>query len=170
LTAGESRTGQARCTITDNVSATYTVDVEVSITRTAPTVTAPTIGLSSTKISPTDASVAFQFDNDGRWYSSVTTAAPTTDRGTWVSPVDYAGDYQIRITRTGGTETVFTSGPALGGSNWHNLSSDQLWRLTVSTNGNEARDIVFTIDIRRVSDSVIVSTTTGNTCSATVEI
>jgi hypothetical protein len=169
MTEGETRSGVRRITITDNVAATKTVDVDVSLSRPAPTVTAPLITLDATRISPTDASVAFRFDNDGHWYSSNTTSSPATDRGLWCDPVDYAANYQIRITRTAGA-TNFTSGPALGGSNWHALSTDREWRLTVATDGNAFNSITFTIEIRRASDSVVVSTKTNCTCSVTVEI
>jgi hypothetical protein len=166
LTSGETRSGQARCTVTDNVSATYTIDVDVTITRPAATVTAPAVGLYGFAISPTDSSVAFKVDADGHWYSSVNLGAPTTDRGLWCNPVEYAGDYEIRVTRTGGTETVFTSGPTLG--SWFALTIDREWRLT-ETGTFGLKTIVFTIDIRRASDLVIVSTTTNNDCQAETE-
>lgn len=43
LAVGETRTGNARCTVTDNVSATYTVDVAVTITRTTFSVSASSV-------------------------------------------------------------------------------------------------------------------------------
>lgn len=170
LAESATRSGVARCTVTDNVSATYTIDVDVQITRLAATVTAPQMFLPAVKFSPTNASVAFKFDTDGHWYSSLTTGSPTTDRGLWANPVDYAANYAIRITRTGGSETVFTSGPALGGSNWHAMTSDREWRLTESTDGFASKSIIFTVEFRRISDSVVVSTTTANQCQVTVEI
>jgi hypothetical protein len=165
LAAGETRTGQARCTVTDNVSATFTVDVEVTITRVAPTVTAPAIGLSVSKLSPGDASVAFRFDSDGNWYSGNTLSTPTTNRGPWVSAPEYANDYKIRITRTSGTETVFTSGTM---GSYVNISTDPTWRLTNAANFDSEIDIFFTIEIARISDSVVVSSRTNNGCSAEV--
>lgn len=167
LTSGETRTGIARCTVTDNVSATYTVDVDVTISRPAAAVGAPAMTLTSFKISPTDASCAFQIDSDGHWYTSQTTAAPTTDRGLWCNPPEYAADYEVKIDRTGGSETAFTSSPTLGV--WHSLGTDRLCRLTESTNGNASKDIVFTISIRRIADSGGLVQSFGNSLTSTVE-
>lgn len=166
LTSGETRSGQARCTVTDNVSATATIDVSVSITRTAPTITLPLIVLESSTIAPTDASCAFKFDNDGHWYSSTSTAAPTTDGGLWCNPIDYAADFEIKVDRTGGSETVFTSGPALG--SYHSLGTDREWRLTHTLNIG-FKDILFTVTIRRIADAVVMDTKTNNQLTATVE-
>lgn len=168
LTSGETRSGVARCTVTDAVSATYTVDVSVNITRTAPTITVPNVSLNSNKISPTDASCAFRIAADGHWYSSETTAAPTTDRGLWCNPDSYAGDYEVRVTRTGGSETVFTSGPALG--SYTPASGNPTWRLTESTNGYASKNIIFTIDIRTIAGPGTPVSRPSNQCTSTVEL
>lgn len=167
LNSGETRTGTARCTITDAAMATTTVDVDVSISRPAAVITAIRVGLFAVKISPNNASVAFRYDSDGHVYTSTTTASPATDRGRWCDPVEYASLYQIRVTRTGGSETAFTSGTL---ATWLALSSDREWRLTESTDGFAQRDIEFTIEIRRASDSVVVATSVDNRCEASVEI
>jgi hypothetical protein len=168
LTSGETRSGTARYTVTDTIPNTYSLDYSVTITRPAPTITVPAVTLESIKVSPTNASVAFKVDADGHWYSSVTTAAPTTDQGLWCNPIEYAADYEIKVTRTAGTETVFTSGPTLG--SWHALSTDREWRLTEDTDGNASKDITFTIEIRRIADSGGLVSRTGNTCISTVEL
>ncbi len=159
LTDGELRFGIARCTVTDNVSATYTIDVEVTIERPAPEATAPKVVLASVTNEPTDAICSFKLDADGHWYSSNSSATPTTDEDLWCDPVDYVSNFQVRITRTGGTETAFSSGPAL--NSWFALSTDRTWSLSNTTNATSEKDILFTIEIRRASDSVIVSTATN---------
>lgn len=160
LTDGETRTGIARCTVTDNVAATYTIDVEVTIERPAPEATAPKVVQVSVTNQPTDAICSFKLDNDGHWYSSSSSATPTTDEDLWCDPVDYVSNFQVRVTRTGGTETAFSSGPAL--NTWHALSTDRTWSLSNTLNTASEKDIFFTIEIRRASDSVIVSTSTNN--------
>lgn len=165
LTGGETRTGQARCTVTDNVGATFTIDVAVEIERPPPVVTAPSVDITPLRIDPTNASAAFRIDSDAHWYSSNNTSTPATDQGLWVNPSSFSADYEVRVTRTGGSETAFTSGPAL--NTWLALTSDREWRLTQTTIGS--KNILFTIEIRRASDSVVVSTTTGNELGATVQ-
>jgi hypothetical protein len=166
LTEGENRTGQARCTVTDNVAATYTIDVDVDIERLAASITAPSMTVVGTANANDDASCAFKIDNDGHWYSSDTSAAPTTDRGLWSDPVDYAGNYQVRFTRTAGVLTAFSSGSAM--NTWLALTTGRDGRVDNTINFTSVRDIVFTIEIRRASDSVVVSTSTGNRLSAEV--
>jgi hypothetical protein len=166
LTSGETRSGTARCTVTDALMATFTVDVPVTITRAAPSIIAPAVSLTSFAIGPADASCAFKVDNDGKWYYSVNTAAPTLGGNMWSDPVEFAADYEIKVTRTGGTETVFTSGPALG--SWHSLGTDREWRLTETANIG-FKDIIFTIEIRRIADSGGLVSTTGNTMESSTE-
>jgi hypothetical protein len=168
LANGETRSGIARCTVTDNVSATYSVDSEVTIKRPSADVQAPLISIDSSTTSPNDAICSFKFDNDGHWYSSPTSATPSIDEGLWCDPVEYAGDYQINITRTGGSETNFTAGPAL--NTWHALSTDRTWSLsnTNNTSTEIMKSIAFKIDIRRASDSVIVATSVNNWLISTV--
>jgi hypothetical protein len=165
LTQGQLRTGRARCTVTDSTGGTpqtFVVEVDVEIERPNPTVRVRPINLYSSTTTPTQASAAFTYDADGHVYTSITTGAPATDHGLWCDPADYAPNYQIRVTRTGGTETAFTSGT---NNVWQTLTTDRTWRLT-DTNIIAPKDIEFTIEIRRLSDSVVEDSETDNTLSA----
>jgi hypothetical protein len=51
---------------------------------------------------------------------------------------------------------------------WLALTTDRDGRVDNTINFTSVRDIVFTIEIRRASDSVVVSTSTGNRLSAEV--
>jgi hypothetical protein len=165
LAIGETRSGQARCTVTDNVSATYTIDASVSIARDAVTITVPNVGLFGGANAPADASVAFRVDADGHWYSSGDTSPPAYDQGAWVNYVSEAGNYEIKCTRTGGTQTDFTSGPAI--ATYHALTSDREWRLTHVLSAGY-KNILFTIDIRLIAGPGTPVTGTGRECNAEV--
>jgi hypothetical protein len=124
-----------------------------------------TIHLYESSSAPDDCTTAFRIDNDGHIYTG---PGPSTDQGLWCDPVDYAANYEVRVERTGGSASVFTSGPAL--DTRHATTADREWRLTRTANFGTS-DIVFTIKFRKSSGSspqAIVSTTTLNNLECTV--
>lgn len=81
--------------------------------------------------------------------------------GEWARPID-AGNgalYEARVTVTSGTLTNGTTG------SWLALSSQRDWDVQRSTVGSKA--CTFTLEIRRVSDSVVVASA-SYTITATI--
>lgn len=81
--------------------------------------------------------------------------------GEWARPID-AGNgalYEARVTVTSGTLTTGTTGT------WLALSSQRDWDVQRSTVGSKA--CTFTLEIRRVSDSVVVASA-SYTITATI--
>jgi len=124
--------------------------------------TAPAVNLGDVTSWPTDAHAHFALDSNGYWYSSFTVAYPATPRGPWINNPANAGNYSVRVTRTGGTESDFTSGAAL--NTWHSLGSDRDWLL--SQTGAGFIDIGFTIELALSTElTTILSQTLSNNCS-----
>lgn len=165
LSDGATKSAIKRCTITDAAAATYTLDVAVQFTRDDPgdLVSAPPVDVITFKNSPTDATASFRIAADGKWYTGQ--ISPTVDQGSWVTPNGSASLYDVRVTRTGGSESAFTSGTD---GSWESLGTSRTWSLTNTTNADNVKDIVFTLEIRLNSSGVVQSTTTGNRLTAEV--
>lgn len=133
----------------------------------ATVITPPAVFVSAFAISPTDAGAHLRVDNDGHWYTSDNNGSSFVDQGLWCNPTADASLYEMEVTRTGGSETVFTSG-TLG--TYQALSSDRTYTLVESTDGFASKSILFTIKIRRISDGGGLVQSTGNTMQATVEV
>jgi hypothetical protein len=69
----------------------------------------------------------------------------------WLSGSGAASDYEVRMTVTSGTP----SGPAAG--SWHNLGTTRTWSVSNPAGLPRIVSAVFTLEIRRVSDSVVVA-------------
>lgn len=97
------------------------------------------------------ASSTYNLVNDGTATYSTLGGGSGSFPGEWVSPANSgnAALYEARATLTSGT---FTSGTA---GSWLALSSTRSWNVTQGSAGTKTA--VFTLEIRRVSDSVVVA-------------
>lgn len=119
-----------------------------------------TVSLSDLAISPANATTSYSLNNNG----TATTTGSGSGATTWLTPSSSAGNYEARMTVSSGS---FTSGAATG--SWLNLGTSRFWTLTESTNGNSSLNVTGTIEIRRVSDSVVVASASVDMTS-TVEV
>lgn len=169
LSNQQSASAIKRCTVTDSLSATTTVDVSVTFARDdgVDVVTAPNVTVFTTKISPTNAGASFRIAANGKWYTGNTVGA-TVERGDWVLPNGNANLYSVRVTRTGGSATSFNTGTD---GSWVALTSDRTWSLLETTDGNATKNIIFTVELAlTASTGTVISTTTGNSLTCAVEI
>lgn len=168
LADGGTKSALMRCTITDSAAATYTLDVAVQFSRDDPgdLLSAPTISVTTLKLSPTDAYASFRLGANGKWYTGQSSGA-SVERGSWITPNGSASLYSVRVTRTGGSETSFNSG---ANNTWQALTSDRSWNVLESTDGVATSDIIFTIELALTADtSTVLSTTGGNSLTASVD-
>ena len=90
------------------------------------------------------------FGSDGQ-LSERQGGSVTDTTGEWLDPVGDGSDYQVRATKTAGSDP--TSGPALG--TWHPLSTTREWRNDRSTDGNTSSTLL--CEIRKGTGSVLDS-------------
>lgn len=165
---GATKSAIFRCTVTDSTAATYTIDVSVGFERddVGDLVVAPSVSQTTVKISPTNSFASFKIGADGKWYKGATSGAAVV-QGSWVQPNGNANLYSVRVTRTGGSETVFNSGTA---GSWLACTTDQNFNITENTDGVASRNIIFTIELALTADTAtILSTSTGNQLTASVD-
>jgi hypothetical protein len=106
------------------------------------------VTVSDDQASPTTATASYSLRNDGFVaHKGVSTGA------LWVSPGTGAPNYECMATVTSGSLSSGTSG------SWLPLTSTQTWS-RVSGAINNTFTVVFTLDIRRASDHVVVATAT----------
>lgn len=167
MSDGATKSAIFRCTVTDDVAATATIDVSVEFTRDDPgdLVNAPSISLTRLTVSPANATCSFRIDADGYIYRTFQ-GGTNLKNPQWCDPTGSAGLYEARVTRTGGSAGSFTSGTD---ATWLALTTSRTWSLTESTDGVATSDIVFTIEIREASTGTVVSTTAGNSLTAIVD-
>jgi len=118
-----------------------------------------TVNLFDQAISPANATTSYALNNNG----TATTLGLGSGAITWLTGGS-ASSYEARMTVTSG---AFTSGDATG--SWLNLGTSRFWTLTESFNGNVSQTVTGTIEIRRVSDSVVVASASV-TMESSVEI
>lgn len=113
-------------------------------------------------ISPADATALYEINTDGKIYEAANNA-PKTFVETWlVSGV--SADFEVQAVVTSGT---LTSGTA---NTWISLGSGAMgWTKTRTANTDGTDACIFTLNIRRVSDLVVVDTSTI-TLNATVTV
>ena len=88
---------------------------------------------STTKVSPTSAESGWRFQTTGGVQKETSTGWATFAGGVeWIDATPPA-TYYIRATNYSGTNP--TSGPALGGSNWHALTTEREWTWLQSSEG-----------------------------------
>lgn len=165
---GATKSAIFRCTVTDSTAATYTIDVSVGFERddVGDLVVAPSVSQTTVKISPTNSFASFKIGADGKWYKGATSGAAVV-QGSWVQPNGNANLYSVRVTRAGGSETVFNSGTA---GSWLACTTDQNFNITENTDGVASRNIIFTIELALTADTAtILSTSTGNQLTASVD-
>lgn len=66
-------------------------------------------------------------------------------------------DYQVRATKTSGSLSDFNAPGTELLNTWYTVSSDVNFRINRPTTGDNT--LVFTLEVRRVSDSVVIATT-----------
>lgn len=100
--------------------------------------------------SPADSSITYALNND---------KSITGPGGVWLTG-EAVGDYEVRATQVSDTGTG--SGTSVSGTlnTWMNLGTSRAWSVFATANGNSSRRWVLTIEIRRVSDLVVVDTAT----------
>lgn len=102
---------------------------------------------------PTDSEVRFRLNSSGVAQSYTTTDAAYTDiSGEWLAS-GLNSDFESRATLLTGTLTSGTTGT------WQVLSTSREWTVAF-TGANGNKECSFTLEIRRVSDSVVVATAT----------
>lgn len=125
-----------------------------SISDVAPTVTVDIFNTSATDTEddPTDATATYRLNSSGQ--GTRTGGA----NWTWLTAGNNS-DVEVRATLNSGALTSGTTGT------WQNLSSTRTWTVTRTTVGTGTANL--TIQIRRVSDSVVIDSATV-TITATV--
>lgn len=142
LAAGSTVSGVARCTVTDSLLATKTVDVNVSITNGAPlSVTASPTYLSKSK-----------FDHVGGTLTVSTAACTATAAGGTLSGYAYAwtwlsGGSGMTINSASSAATTFS-----GTSMTQSDSRSGTARCTVTDSGSHVATVDVNVDIYRESD------------------
>lgn len=113
----------------------------------------PTDTVIDFSIDPDDADARFSLFLDGNYYHFG--AGVNTSQGAWLlSGVN--SDYEARATTINTTGAATRTGTV---GSWLVLSSDRTWRIT-KTSGTGLATWDLTIEIRRVSDSVVVASCT----------
>lgn len=113
------------------------------------------------KITPTDVTVTYSIDAAGTITRVVNGVLNTV--GTWITPGSSAANYQVMATYVSGD--TLSGGSGLG--TWLNCTSDQAWFLTNTFNGDNTKQTVIFVQIRRASDGVVVASA-NVTITATV--
>lgn len=103
----------------------------------------PLLAPSHSVADPADASATFQLTNAG-----VCNSTGETSQNWLLSGA--AADYQVRVSPTSGS---FSSGNSV--NVWHGLGTSRFWTRNRTTIG--INTTVATVEIRRVSDSVVVA-------------
>lgn len=101
-------------------------------------------------ISPNDATALYEINSDGKVYKAINDGFPNIVE-TWLTS-GLASDFQVLATITSGTLTTGVSGV------WTSPSTAWTKKRTLNTEGVDT--CVFTLSIRRVSDLVVVDTST----------
>lgn len=113
------------------------------------------------ELDPGTAQCGIRLGTDGTATNTRSAIGNQAISGEWARPID-AGNgalYEARVTVTSGTLTAGTTG------SWLALSSQRDWYVERSTLGSKA--CTFTLEIRRVSDSVVVASA-SYTITATI--
>lgn len=102
------------------------------------------------EIQPVDASNTYALNSDK------TISGPG---GVWLTG-ESVGDFEVRATQV--SDTITGAGTSATGTlnTWMNLGTSRSWTVAATANGTSARRWVLTIEIRRVSDLVVVDTAT----------
>lgn len=117
-------------------------------------ITISNLTASSDAISPTNATATYRLDTTGD-ISATQGSNTIVDVGDWISPKGGASDsYEARATVTSGSLTSGTAG------SWLGLGTQRVWTLTQNSAGTGPATCVFTLEIRRASDSVVLDTAT----------
>lgn len=117
---------------------------------------------SSLTTSPTTATATYRLETDGDIGASAGNNT-VVDVGDWVSPKGGASDaYEARATIVSGSLTSGTTGT------WQGLGTQRTWTLNQPSAGTGPATCVFTLEIRRASDSVVLDTATITLSAETV--
>lgn len=111
----------------------------------------PNTNVDSFTISPADSTAGFNLNSSGQRQQNVN--GTTTNLGAWLT-AGSASDYAARATINSGT---LTSGPT---GTWDVLSTTRSWTKVNTNNSPSAPSVNLTIEIRRVSDSVVMAAAT----------
>lgn len=102
---------------------------------------------------PAAATAVFRLETDGD-IGATQGNNTVVDVGNWISPQGAASDfYEARATVTSGSLSSGTAGVWLG------LGTQRSWSV-LSASGAGLRTCIFTLEIRRASDSVVLDTAT----------
>lgn len=171
--AGTRRSGGTNVTLTTRKrrSGGVWVDLTIAKRRTGgvwvdlfPTATAATADrtVSAGTTSPADASALYEINTNGKTYESLN-GAPPSMLETWLIS-GLSSDFEVQAVVTSGTLTSGTTGT------WVSLGSGSMaWTKTRTANTEGTDTCIFTLSIRRVSDLVVVDTSTI-TLSASVAL
>lgn len=107
----------------------------------------------ATTSSPTNATASYSLASDGDIDATAGTNT-IVDRGDWISPQINMSAYEARVTVTSGALSSGTEG------SWLALSSTRTWTVVHSGVGTGSTSCVFTLEIRRASDGVVLDTAT----------
>lgn len=101
---------------------------------------------------PSTATATFRLESDGD--IGATTANNTVnDVGDWITPKTNMANYECRADVTSGALTSGTTGA------WQSLATTRTWTLS-KLSGTGVDTAIFTLQIRRASDAVVLSTAT----------
>jgi len=144
LAVAETRTGIARCTITDTAAATYAVTCSVSITRVSG------ISLNSKTVQqvvtdPANALASYTLAN-----TRAVQVSPGSTSDEWAVSGITASDYEARATVVSGSVSGGTTG------SWLGLGTSRTWERNRTTIGTS--EVVLTIEIRDVATSTVRAT------------
>jgi hypothetical protein len=104
-------------------------------------------------VSPTNAAAVYTLQNDGD-IEATTGTNTISDVGDWINPRGAAGNtYEARATVTSGSLSSGTTG------SWLALGTTRTWTLQ-AVPGVGVLQAVFTLEIRRASDAIVVDSAT----------
>jgi len=106
---------------------------------------------SSSSVPAGTATATYQLENDGD-IGLCLGGNTIVAGGDWVTPATNVASYECRATVTSGALTSGTSGA------WLNLATTRTWTLARASAGTSTT--VFTLEIRRASDGVVLDTAT----------
>jgi hypothetical protein len=152
LALHETRTGTAKCIVTDNIGQIQTIFVSVSISETASAVTA---GVSPGSVSASGAS------------ATETTGAATVSASGGLGPYTYAWTWQsggtsVNITSPAAASTTFSANGLLGGETRSGVA-----QCVVTDSLGQTATVAVSVSINRATNvSAVASPTAENTSSA----
>lgn len=146
LAIGETRTGIAKCTVSDSAAGSYVVTVSVTITRVSG-ISLNNKTVQHVVVDPANALASYTLAN-----TRAVQVSPGSTSDLWAVSGITASDYEARATVSSGSVSGGTTG------SWLGLGTSRTWERNRTTIGDS--EVVLTIEIRDVATSTVRATAT----------